>query len=390
MTIDTPLRVLQVTARYFPLVGGTEMHTFQVASRLAASGIDVTVLTTDPGGQLLPVEDMAGVPVRRVRAWPKGRDYYFAPGLARVIAEGRWDVVHCQGYHTLVAPLAMLAALRARVPYVLTFHSGGHSSRLRQALRGVQIGMLRPLLARASRLIAVSEFERRHFSALLRLPAGKIVVIPNGSDLPRLPRQPAVLSDSLIVSVGRLERYKGHQRVIAALPGVLARQPEARLRIVGTGPYEPELRRLAVELGVAERVEIGAISSADREAMARLLASAGAVALLSDYESQGLGATEALALGCPLLVNDASALSDLTRYPLVRAVPPDAGPEAVAGALLELLALDRNADAGAVALPTWEACTADLLALYRSIVRPGVGDAPRQTPLLQEAPDAAR
>ncbi|NPV65888.1 MAG: glycosyltransferase family 4 protein [Anaerolineae bacterium] len=390
MTTDTPLRVLQVTARYLPLVGGTEMHTYQVASRLATSGIDVTVLTTDRGGQLLPVEEIAGVSVRRVRAWPSGRDYYFAPDLIPVITEERWDVVHCQGYHTLVAPLAMLAALRARIPYVLTFHSGGHSSRLRQALRGAQIGLLRPLLVRASRLIAVSEFERRHFSALLRLPAGRIVVIPNGSDLPRLPRQPAAVPARLIVSVGRLERYKGHQRVIAALPGVLAHQPEARLQIVGSGPYEPELRRLAAKLGVAERVEIGAISGADREAMARLLASAGVVALLSDYESQGLGATEALSLGCPLLVNDASALSDLTRYPLVRAVPPDAGPEAVARALLELLALEREANAGGIVLPTWEACTADLLALYQSIVRPGGGDVPRRTPLLQEAPDVAR
>ncbi len=390
MTIENPLRVLQVTARYLPLVGGTEMHTYQVASRLAASGIDVTVLTADPGGQLLPFEEVAGVKVRRVRAWPRGRDYYFAPGLWRVITEGRWDLVHCQGYHTLVAPLAMLAALRVGTPYVLTFHSGGHSSRVRQGLRGIQIRLLRPLFARARRLVAVSEFERRYFSALLRLPAEQFAVIPNGSDLPRVARQSAPPSGKLIVAVGRLERYKGHQRVIAALPGVLAHQPEAQLRIVGAGPYESALRHLATKLGVADRVEIGAIAGADREAMARLLASARVVALLSDYESQGLGATEALSLGCPLLVSDTSALSDLARHPLVRAIPPDADPETVAGALLELLAVDRETNTGEIALPTWESCVADLLALYRSIVRPGAGDALRRALPLQEVPDVAR
>jgi len=44
----------------------------------------------------------------------------------------------------------------------------------------------------------------------------------------------------LIVSGGRLERYKGHHRAIAALPELIRRVPDARLYVVGTGPYEGE------------------------------------------------------------------------------------------------------------------------------------------------------
>ncbi len=48
---ERSLRILLVTARYLPNVGGTEIHTYEVARRLVAAGHDVTVLTTDLSGQ---------------------------------------------------------------------------------------------------------------------------------------------------------------------------------------------------------------------------------------------------------------------------------------------------------------------------------------------------
>ena len=73
------------------------------------------------------------------------------------------DLVHIQSYHTLVAPLAMLAARRAKLPYLLTFHGGGHSSQLRNATRGSQLALLRPLLAHAERLVTLAHFEETYF-----------------------------------------------------------------------------------------------------------------------------------------------------------------------------------------------------------------------------------
>src|SRR5438270_1075286 len=104
------LRVLMVAARYFPYVGGVETHVYEVGRRLARAGIEITVLTTDLSGQLPVAEELEGVQIRRVRAWPNNKDYYFAPGIYRFILQRQWDIVHCQGYHNLVAPLTMLAA----------------------------------------------------------------------------------------------------------------------------------------------------------------------------------------------------------------------------------------------------------------------------------------
>lgn len=366
---DTP-RVLLVTARYFPFMGGVENHVYQVARRLAARGVTVTVLTTDPSGRLPAEEEREGVRIRRVRAWPANRDYYFAPGIYRAIVRGRWDVVHCQCYHTLVPPLAMLAALRARAPYVVTFHGGGHSSRVRNALRPVQYALLRPLLARAARLVATARFEIPFFGGRLRLPEERFAFIPNGSDLASdlaevAPPSAAMADGTVIASLGRLERYKGHHRILAALPKILEQQPDARLWIAGAGPFEPTLRRMARDLGVAERVEIRAIPVAERATMAAELSRVALAVLLSEYETHPMAALEALALGCPLLVADTSGLRELAEQGLARAIPLRSTAEQVAAAVLDQLR--RPPIPRAVDLPTWDSCAADLLTLYQTV-----------------------
>ena len=108
-----------------------------------------------------------------------------------------------QSYHTLVAPLAMAAAAHARIPYVVTFHGGGHSSPLRNSIRGTQLRLLRPLLARAQTLVSLADFEIEHYGALLGLPRGRFVTIPNGADLPAPLGEPPPVRGRLIVSSGR-------------------------------------------------------------------------------------------------------------------------------------------------------------------------------------------
>jgi glycosyltransferase involved in cell wall biosynthesis len=363
-----PLSLLVVTPRFHPLSGGVENHVFEVGRRLRDLGVDVTVLTTDVSGELPPAATVEGIRVERVRAWPSGRDYHFAPGIMGVVRRGRWDVVHVQSYHTFVAPLAMFAALRARVPYILTFHAGGHSSRVRAKLRRFQRRLLRPLLARSARLVAVASFEVQLYARELRLPASSFAVIPNGSDLVDTADSPPdpLRGAPLIVSVGRLERYKGHQRVLMAFPEVVRRRPDARLWIAGTGPYEPELRRLASGLGVADAVEIRGIPLDQRRAMATELARASLVCLLSEFETQPIAALEALALGRRLLVADTTGLRELASEGRARTIALESNPGDIAAAILEAIASDPPHPVAN--LPTWDACAAALLALYRDVL----------------------
>jgi glycosyltransferase involved in cell wall biosynthesis len=363
----SPIRALLVSTRAFPYAGGVETHVHEVAPRLARMGVAVSLATTDPHARFPPEEWIDGVHIRRFPGWPATRDFSVSPQIYRTITRERWDLVHCQGIHTLIPPLAMLAARRAGIPYVVTLHSGGHSSRLRNNLRIAQWWTLRPLLARAARLIAVSAFEAELFSKQLRLPAERFAVIPNGSDLP----SPSGDLDGgqrepLILSIGRLERYKGHHRVIAALPAVLRVRPDARLNIIGGGPYEPQLRQLAQELGVADRVEIHELPANDRVGMANLLARAGLLVLISEYESQSITVMEALATGCPVVAAHTTALRQLARDGWIQAVPLRCTANQMAAAIVSQL--DNHIVPATVHLPRWHECAADLYGLYQQIV----------------------
>ncbi|MBS1878054.1 MAG: glycosyltransferase [Actinobacteria bacterium] len=366
---DERLRVLMVTPRSPLLQGGVERHVMEVSKRIAAAGEEVEVLCTDPGGPALAVEHRDGVEIRAARARPANRDWCLAPRLWPEIRRAYPDVVHVQSYHTLVAPLAMLRALVLRVPYVVTFHGGGHSLAHRNRARRLQRRLLRPLLARAARLVAVASFEIEEYGTELGLPPDRFVLIPNGTDLSFSANGAAAPEPRegppLIATIGRLERYKGHQAAIAALPEIRRRIPDARLLVIGTGPYEAELREQAAQLGLGESVEFTSTPPDRPEAMAELMRRISVVVLMSEFETHPLVALEAAAAGCRLVVADASGLGELAAQGLARPVPPTAAPAEVAAAVEAELArteLPPRPD-----LSSWDDCARSLLELYRSV-----------------------
>ena len=196
-----------VSSRYSPHLGGVETHVTEVARRMAARGLDVTVLTTDLTGELPPVEHDGRLTVRRYAAWPSWADLYIAPALVRQIGSGNYDLVHVQGVNNFLPPLALAAAQRSGVPTVATFHTGGHSSRMRTMVRGVQWQALRPLLRRTKALVAVCHFEVEVFARRSGLEPERIRLIRNGAEpLPLGDSVPGISGSPLVCSVARLER----------------------------------------------------------------------------------------------------------------------------------------------------------------------------------------
>ena len=361
------MRVLMVTPRSPLAQGGVERHVMEVSRRMVAAGVRVEVLCADPKVRGTVTETREGVPIHSVRALPADRDYYLAPRIWKEMRRGDWDIVHVQSYHTLVPPLAMLRALWLGIPYVVTFHGGGHSSQFRNRMRSTQMRLLRPLLARAERLVAVARFEIDQYGRELRLPAEKFVLIPNGTDLsfsagPVADTDP---SSPVLASIGRLERYKGHHRVIAAFPHLLKHEPDAQLLVVGTGPNEEELREQAAELEIAERVEFTSTPSDQPAAMAELLSGISLVVLLSEFETHPLVGLEAAAAGRRLLVADTGGLTELADDGFARAIPLDTSPQDIARAMLEELMKQPPSDRPD--LSSWDECASRLLDLYRTV-----------------------
>ncbi len=106
-----------------------------------------------------------------------------------------------------------------------------------------------------------------------------------------------------LVAAGRFVREKGFEQLIAWMD----RLPGIELRVVGSGPLEPELRRLA-----SARTNVLVLEWLDQPELAQLIRGAVAVAVPSRFpETFGYAAAEAIALGTPALVSDQGSLPEL-------------------------------------------------------------------------------
>ncbi len=142
--------------------------------------------------------------------------------------------------------------------------------------------------------------------------------------------------------------------------------PEAHLLILGSGPYESDLYKIARHLGVADRVSIKYVAPADRQSMATTLAEASVVAALSDYEAHPVAVMEALCVARPVVGYDIAGLGELFAAGWVRGVRRGAPASAVAHELVKAMSSPSPVDHAQ--LPSWDSCADQLAHLYLSSV----------------------
>lgn len=231
-----------------------------------------------------------------------------------------------------------------------------------------------PLCYRRRRFAAVSPSSREE---LVRwgVPASRIEVIYNAVDHDsyRPGGDAARAAEPLIVYLGRLKRYKRIDLLLRALPRLATRVPGVKLRMVGSGDFEPALRALARKLGVAERVEFtGFVSEAEK---VRHLQAGWVAANPSSKEGWGVTVIEANACGTPVVAARVPGLQDAVRDGETGILLDPCTPESLAGALARVLqdeALRRRLSEGALAWArgfTWDRSADETERLLERAVR---------------------
>jgi glycosyltransferase involved in cell wall biosynthesis len=142
--------------------------------------------------------------------------------------------------------------------------------------------------------------------------------------------------------------------------------PETRLQIVGSGPYEGELRALVDRLNLNHAISFVSIPSAERQRLTDLLCSARLVVLFSDYEAHPVAVIEALSVQRPVLVTDTSGLRELAQQGWCRSIPLSATADMISDAITAELA--KVHQSSTVALSNWDDCTEQLLEIYRTVL----------------------
>lgn len=115
--------------------------------------------------------------------------------------------------------------------------------------------------------------------------------------------------EKLLLFVGRVCAEKSVALLVRAMVHILAGEPAARLAIVGRGPAEDFLHKLAHDLGVAERIYFAGYHP--HPEMADIYAAADLFVIASQTETQGLVTVEALAAGTPVVAVRGPGTTDL-------------------------------------------------------------------------------
>jgi glycosyltransferase involved in cell wall biosynthesis len=296
------VRILQVSVGYSPAFGGIANHVKNISERLAKKH-EVTVFTHNYRGFWPEEERINGVLVRRFRSFSPGAAYHLSPSMIRELKNSRYDVVHGHGYHSL--PLYFSRYARGK-KFVVTSHHHGHGH---TAFRDILYKLYKPfgkrIFADADTIIAVSNYEKKLLLKEFGLDEGKIRLIPNGVSLGEFSLEEVPQKTKTILYVGRLEKYKGVQYVIQALPLL---DDSFILEIVGMGPYEMELMQLADKLGLNHRVRFNRFLP--RSELLKMYSQAQVFVLLSQDEAFSIVVAEALASKTPCVVANTSALEE--------------------------------------------------------------------------------
>jgi phosphatidylinositol alpha-1,6-mannosyltransferase len=183
-----------------------------------------------------------------------------------------------------------------------------------------------------------------------------------------------------LVTVARLQEHKGMDTVIRALPAILARAPDVRYAVAGTGPDRERLERLVQELGLGDRVRfLGGVGDQDLPAfynLASVYVGASRRAGRLGVEGFGISLVEASACGLPVVAGNSGGIPDAVRDGETGFLVPPEDPAALAAAVSRLLAdtelARRVAAAGRKAVETyynWDRVVRDLQTIEAEITQ---------------------
>lgn len=243
--------------------------------------------------------------------------------LVHVMANSGWS------WHLYAVPAIWIARLR-RVPVIVNYRGGEAAKFL--ARSGV---LVRFSMRQAAKLIVPSGYLQEVFS-VHGMPAQ---IVPNIVSLERFHPGPAGSGLSVaprLLVARNLEAIYDNASAIVAFTKVLAAYPSARLTLAGTGPLEADLRRLANEMGVADSVYFP--GRLGREAMANELRSSTVAINPSTVDNMPNSVLEALASGVPVVSTRVGGVPHIVEHGVTAILVPPSDPDAMASALLQVLA----------------------------------------------------
>jgi len=330
------MKTLLLSEIFPPKTGGSGRWFFEIYSRMPrdrfviAAGTDPEQSSVDSTHAL----DLVRLPLTMsdwgLTSWAGLRGYSRAfRAVRRLVRERGIDRVHCGR----CVPEGWIGLLLKRL-YGIPFTCYVHGEDVNLSNSGQNDGVLSSrqlrwmtgqVLRNVDQVIANSHNSARILREQWNVPAERIDVLHPGVDTgqfsparrsPEARRELGWGDRPVLLTVGRLQKRKGHDTVIRALPGLIQAVPDVLYAIAGDGEERGALERLAVDEGVEHHVQfMGRVSeqtlrNACQQADVSVLANR---QVGTDIEGFGMVLLESQACGVPVVAGQSGGTAETMR-----------------------------------------------------------------------------
>jgi glycosyltransferase involved in cell wall biosynthesis len=316
------VRVLALGVNWFTAgSGGLDRVFHDLAMALPQEGVDVHGLVLGPrdagvrSGGLVEAFGTGGGFVSRL--------YQARKTIAANMQAKAPDVV---AVHFALFALPALDILRQR-PMVMHFHGPWADEAAAEGAgaigRQVRLRMERAVYRRADRVVTLSRAFAGYVCEKYGVDPARVSVVPGSVDIARM--TPTMSRNAarahlgwpenarILLSVRRLVRRMGLDRLIEAMPAIVAACPESMLMIAGRGAEQAHLQSLAETCGVAANIRFLGFLPDEDLPLAYRAADINVVPSIA-LEGFGLTAAEALAAGTPSMVTPIGGLPEVVAH----------------------------------------------------------------------------
>ena len=287
-------------------IGGAQIHVRDLAVAVRNLGHQATVIT---GGSGSFVDSLRaeGVPVRILRHLSVPirpiKDLRAFEEIRAALRDIAPDILTT--HSSKAGILGRLAGRALSIPAVFTAHGWAFTPGIPSLHAAVYRRIERIAGPLSSRIITVSEFDRRLALKARIAPAEKLVTVHNGIlDVTAELRSDPARAPVRMAMVARFEPQKDHRTLLHALAGLT--QQSWELDLIGNGPLMPDMQALASRLGIGHRVHF----LGQRMDVHQILAQAQISLLVTNWEGFPLSILESMRAGLPVIASRVGGIDE--------------------------------------------------------------------------------
>ncbi len=288
-----------------PLSGGAEMHLHEIFGRIAKWGNDVTLLCSSFNNA--PQNDFVdGMKVIRVGK-RNNFNFYVPVTCITLLRNINYDIVIDN-----INKIPFFTPIYVQVPLlVIGYHFFGTAIyKETNFLSASYVYLTEALVPKVYKKEIFSVLSKSTKDELVKwgIPEHNVYIVSPAITSEFTPDFKIQSPDPLIVSLGRIKKYKCLDNLLYAMQDIISHIPSAKLTVVGTGDYLPKLIALTKRLNLESKVIFtGFISEQEKR---RILQTAWVSVNTSLKEGWGITNIEANACGVPVVASNSPGLRD--------------------------------------------------------------------------------